>query len=213
MPHTKEELTADLLWRYVEHLRGSEDGPGQPLSRAELDRLVEVMDTASRVPEALETPESEAGRESVRARVMGGVAPSVPEVLPTAPPHTPRPNRLVPAWQFRAALGAALALGLVVSTVNVWHHPQPTVQVRRVPEPAPDIEPIDERRAHELVPQMVHDRLPRPVERNMLWHLIICPPCFDEYWQLKPAGGGAHTAQNPSHARSNGPLGLGADGS
>jgi hypothetical protein len=195
MPHTKEELTADLLWRYVEHLRGSEAGPGEPLSRSELDRLVEVMDTASRVPEAIEVPESEAGRDTVRARVLDGVTTSIPEVAVAPPPHTPRPRPLVPAWQLRAALGAALALGLVLSTVNVWHRPQPRVQVRRVPGSAPDVQPIDERRAHELVPQMVHDRLPRPVERNMLWHLLICPPCFDEYWQMKPAGGATHTAR------------------
>jgi hypothetical protein len=197
MALTKEEIAADLVWRYVEHVRESE-AENRPacLSRGELEQLVEVLHTAAHAPQALTAESCEERRAAVRRRVELMLPRSE-----TAPPAAAAPaasgeswlRRLlggaavVPAWQFQAAAAAALALAAGVVTVNLWHRPAPETVVvqRRTAEPPGDVEPIDERKAHELLPGMVGNRLARQDERNLMWHMLVCPRCFDDYTELK----------------------------
>lgn len=199
----KEEIAADLVWRYVEHLRtAAAEGRSAALSRAELRQLAEVLDTASRLPEALQGEESEQCHAAVRDRlhaVLGDPAAQPaqePAGKPAPPPvrHSPdgagpgtsaapRQGMLVPIGALRLAGAALLALSAALATVNFWHQSPPQVVVRRVPVPRelPDVRPLDETQSHRLIRSLVRNRISRDDERNLMWHMLVCPGCFEEY--------------------------------
>jgi hypothetical protein len=199
MARTKEEIAADLVWQYVEHVRQSE-AEGRPacFSRMELDQLVDVLETAAGMPHALTADECEERRAAVRRRVEQMLPPPAAAAPPPqAAPEASAPRRswlhdflggaaVVPAWRFQAATAAALALTCAVVTVNIWHRPAPEVRVVQGRSEAPgDVEPISEQKAHELLPGMVRNRLARQEERNLMWHMLVCPRCYDEYAAMK----------------------------
>jgi hypothetical protein len=59
----------------------------------------------------------------------------------------------------------------------------------RVPVNVDDVQPLDERKAHELLPRMIHNQLSRPQEKDLMWHMLVCPGCLDEYIQMKQSHG------------------------
>lgn len=203
MSLNREEIAADLVWRYVERLREARaKGPFAPLSRAELEQLVETLELAGDLPHVL-TPDAaaEARKAAVRRRLEAAVAekgvpapgPSTP--APAAAPRSPwwsafTGGKPVPAWQFRAALGAAvvLAFGLGLALpVNSGRGSEAQVKRVRVPVQAAEIgiEPVDEKLVHDLLPRMVRNELPPQQERNLMWHMLVCRGCFEEYTELK----------------------------
>jgi hypothetical protein len=195
MALTKEEIAADLVWRCTEHIRVLEaEGRRVEFTREELEQLVEVLQLAARVPEALEVAEPHECREAVRRRLEQELA--VPLPIPDAAPASAgvsggAPLRdllrrpLTPSLGYGFLAGAALAAALAFSTANLWHRPKPLVTVRRVPIEAPNVDPMDERTAHALLPQMVRSPLPPQEERNLMWHMLVCPGCFRDYVALK----------------------------
>lgn len=200
MSDTKQELASDLVWRYVEFLREQEAaGNPQTFSRVELEQLVAVMETASGVSRAVNAGESETCRAAVRARLEQVVRP---ETLPASPPPaagSPAPRReswfgrRVPVWSL--AVAAVLIVGVALGTVGLWHKPAQVVQRVKVPVNVEDVEPLDEREVHSLLHKMVQNELSPQQEKNLMWHMLICRGCFDEYVSLK---GQTHTAQHAS---------------
>src|SRR5690242_7323325 len=120
MSRTKEEVAAELVWRYVEYVRDeTEGGRTAAFSRDELEQLVQALETASRVPEALEGEAPAAAVAAARAHLHAALATGAPPALPSPPdpaPALPLPRRLG-AWALPAALAAVLALGAALATV------------------------------------------------------------------------------------------------
>lgn len=193
----REEIAADLVWRYVEHVRAARaEGSAAELSRAELEQLVETLDLVGRVPEALcaERAEDTARRAAVRRRLETAVTAATAE-RPSPARSGPwlgllSDTSLVPAWRFRAAFAAAMALALALATTSLWHRPTVVVKRVRVPVEAASvgIEPVEEALVHDLLPRMLRSELSPRQEKNLMWHMIVCSGCFDEYVQLRQSG-------------------------
>ncbi len=188
MARTNEEIAADLVWRYVEHLRERADA-GNPdgLTHPELDELLEAMDAAGALPPVFQPAPDLPRQASVRARVedrlkLAAEAP-VPARTASLRPQARVPRfrggKLRPAWSAVALFGAALL------TVNLWHRPAPVVRHVVVPVGVRNVEPMDESRAHLLIPRMVRDELNSRDERDLMWHLLVCPGCFQDYEALR----------------------------
>jgi hypothetical protein len=193
MSLNREEIAADLVWRYIEHLRTARaEGTSVELTRGELDQLLEAFQVAGRMPDALEAPESCTRREAVRRRLEEAVqAPGA--ARPTAPARSFQPwlasllSASVPAWRYRAAIGTACALAACLATVSFWHRPTPIVKRERVPveKYAINVQPVEEAQVHDLLPRMVQNELPPQQERNLMWHMLVCRGCFNQYVELK----------------------------
>jgi hypothetical protein len=187
MARKKEEIAADLVWQYVEHVRDAPES--ERLSDTELDQLTGVLKTAGVTGEALETERLEARQSAVRQRVEQLLA-AAPESL-TEPPRPRRPilPAVVPAWRFRVVCGAATLLAAGLATVGFWHHPPAQVQVQTVTQvqvrDLPDLDAMTEDTAHQLVPRMVHSRLSEREEKSLMGHLLVCEGCYRAYVQLK----------------------------
>jgi len=182
MAATKDELAAELVWCYVERLRTAEDPALVALDRPELERLIEALEVAGQVPEALGQGCAEECRSAVRDRLQSLLSR---HSRTDARPSRPERPSVVPAWQFRLALAATLVLGLLVSTVNGWHRsPAPVQRVAVWREPQ-GLEPIDETQALQLIPKMIQNELTAQQEKNLMGHLLVCPGCFEEYRALK----------------------------
>lgn len=182
MSAAPEVIAAELVWRYVELVREQPEGV---LSPEELQRLAAALETASALPGALEVEEARGCRAAVRRRVESLVerAPRVP-VPGTARSESDRPGRrLVPVWRFYAAACMAAAALTGVITVGWWH--RPPVVVHRVPAAAPDVQPLDEPRAHELITRLVREGIEPQDERNLMWHMLLCPGCYEQYVSLR----------------------------
>src|SRR5436189_82680 len=54
--------------------------------------------------------------------------------------------------------------------------------------PGADVQPLNEKQAHEFLPKMVRNELPAQQEKNLMWHMLICPGCFEEYEDLRRQG-------------------------
>jgi len=192
MQRSKEEIAADLVWRYVEQIRELERSDGSaPFTQDELHQLAETLYTASLVPDALCAEQEAACRESVRRRLEAELqgAPRGAATASTEAVSPPQPRRpaVVPAWRFAGATAMAAALAVAVGTVNLWHRPQPVVQVKQVPVPAqaPDVQWMEEAEVHRMLPRLVRNELPPREEKNLMWHMLVCPGCFEHYTELR----------------------------
>src|SRR5437868_3734349 len=112
MESSREEIAAELVWRYVERLREAEaEGRSAALTRAELEQLLGALETASRVPEALRCATLEDSQAEVRQKVHAALnrapvvspGPASPDREPTAP----RPGLLPFPWTLPIATAAA----------------------------------------------------------------------------------------------------------
>jgi len=198
MAHTNEEIAAELLYRYVELLRDRAVA-GQPggLSRDELRQLAENLEIASALPAALESAPDLERAATARSRVEDCLAAPIAATHQTPPHRSPALNmdRLRSGgWKLASAWGAAALCAAALLTVNVWHRPRPVVRRIRVPAAAPDVQPLDEAHAHLLIPRMVHDELAPREERDLMWHMLVCPRCFKHYEQLRHDDHGTQAA-------------------
>lgn len=206
MESRKEEIAADLVWRYVEQIREADPNENLAFNRAELEQLVDVLAAAGAVPAALESAAPETPREAVRRRLervlTGPAAPGNPErAEPAVPRPEPSQRGMAPGlfrnpvayWRYALAIGALCVQTMVLVSVNLWHKPQPNVKVKvvRMPE-VPGIEPMDEKQAHAMMPRMVQNQLSDQEEKDLMWHMLVCRGCFNEYREMKHSG---HTVQ------------------
>jgi hypothetical protein len=187
MPRTKEEIKAELVWRFVECLREEEDPSATPIrfAREELDELVGVLETAGDLPEVLVTAESETARETVRGRLEDTLRAA--EAAP-ASKRGPRPSHrpsIFAAMQFRMVTGVVMGVALAVITVGLWHKQPVKYRDRRVPVQLTNISPMDEDTAHRLISQSFKTDLDARQEKDLLWHMLLCPGCFDQYRELR----------------------------
>lgn len=186
MALSREEIAADLAWRYVEHVRNAES---EPLTDEELEDLVGVLKSVAPTGEALTEVEVEERRAAVRRR-LEAIHPPTPAPAGAfnyaAPQRGSMPVPVVPAWRFRAACALAAALSVLLGTVGFWH--RPPVQVRRVviPRDIRGVEAMDERQAHRMLPEMVSNHLSPQQEKDLMAHMLVCPGCFNAYQQMKP---------------------------
>lgn len=193
MGRTKQEILADLVWRYVEEVRTAESsGYHLRFTREELTQLAEALETAGQVPAALEGAETEACRSAVRDRLHRQLAhPPAAASLPQGPRARTSfgawlRTRTVPAWTLAGAVSSLAVLVVALGSVNAWHHPKPVFKVRTVVSDKPNnVQSIDEPHAHELIPMMVKNELDPADERSLMWHMLLCPGCFQEYVVLK----------------------------
>lgn len=195
MSLNREEVAADLVWRYIEHLRTARaEGVSVELTPGELEQLFETMRLAGQVPDALTTLASDERRAAVRRRLEAMVHQPTEQ---GAAPAEPRTKALltgpIPIWRYRATLGLAAALAMCLSTVSLWHHPSPVVKRVKIPVGASgiNVQPIDEAQVHDLIPRMLQNQLPPQQERNLMWHMLVCRGCFNEYVQMRHS---PHTA-------------------
>jgi hypothetical protein len=182
MPFTKEEIAADLVWRYVEHVRETPDA--ETLSDSEIRQLVEVMLSVPATGEAVAAEATEERRAAVRERVHQVLAAGAPRPEPRRRAFAALPA-LVPAWRFRVVCAATAVLATAVATVGFWHHPPTRVVRVAFPRDVRDVEAMDETTAHVLLPRMLRNQLQPAEERNLMGHMLVCPGCFDEYISLK----------------------------
>jgi len=195
MSLNREEVAADLVWRYIEHLRVAQaEGASVELTRLELEQLVSALQVAGRMPEALEAPESASRRAAVRRRLeeLEGTAPTPEQKRPNPWVQSTRHwlrswlSGTVPGWRYRAALGVAMGLAVGLTTVSVWHRPSPVVKRVRVPvdETAINVQPVEEAQVPELLPLMLENQLPPQQQRNLMWHMLVCRGCFNHYVEM-----------------------------
>lgn len=186
MALTNEEIAADLTWRYVEHLRErAAIGNLERFSHEDLAELRQALEMAGEVPGALAAqPASAETQERLRARLQASIGSA-----PVAPaPVSEKPARRG-GWRFlwhsllTGTAGAAVGLAAAVVSVGIWH-PTPA-PIRVVAERPANVAPMTEQTAHTLIPEMVGNRLPPGQERNLMWHMLVCPGCFEEYAQLR----------------------------
>ncbi len=177
MSNPRDEIQSELIWRYVELIRESPESRDVVLSRKDLDDLTATLDLAGQMPHALAAQE-EIVDSAVRSRLEAALREQ-----PRRPATTPEraPAASVPAWQFRLAMGAALVLSLVVTTVNGWHQSPRRLQHVAVLRDAVGIEGLDEVEAHSLIPAMLLNKLDAHQEKNLMAHLVLCPGCYQEY--------------------------------
>jgi hypothetical protein len=179
-----------VVWQFVQQVRRlREEGTDLVFTRADADELAGLIETAASVPAALAESVPNEARES---RVRDQLAQALRERPGTrrgsaGPPA--RPRRQVPLWALgaTASLTAILLAGLF--TVNLWHRPEPVTRVMRVRVPTElderDVEPISEREADRLMPVMVRSLLPAKQEKSLMWHMLICPGCYDRFVSLR----------------------------
>jgi hypothetical protein len=185
---TNEEIAADLTWRYVEHLRErAAAGHCEALAPEELVELQRAFETAGAACGAVVTqPVSAELRDRLRERVVAGLPAPVSEAAasPSRPP-TPKARGFRFAWggALAALAGVVIGIGGAVGSVNSWH-PTPPPQRVMAARPA-DVVPITEKTAHALIPEMVENRLAPGQERNLMWHMLVCRGCFEEYAHLR----------------------------
>lgn len=185
MPQSREEIASDLVWRYTEHVRSE---GAEPLSDDELEQLLRVLQSVPATGEALAEEGAEARQAAVRKRVEHLLAQSPERSRPAVREAARRPApALVPAWRFRVACALSAVLAVALASVGAWHHPPARTIVQRmvVPRDIRDVEAMDERQAHELLPKMVHNQLSPKQEKDLMGHMLVCPGCFREYVQLK----------------------------
>lgn len=197
MSLNREEVAADLVWRYIDHLRTARaEGASVELTQLELEQLVATLQVAGRMPDALEAPESETRRAAVRRRLeeLEGALPAPGAPARNAAAHRGRPwleslvsAAVVPGWRYRAVVGVALGLAACLSTVTLWHRPAVVVRRVRVPvdELAINVQPVEEAQVHDLLPRMLQNQLPPQQERNLMWHMLVCRGCFNHYVEMK----------------------------
>jgi hypothetical protein len=182
MARTKEEIAADLIWRYVEHSREASDV--ERLSDEELEELLGLLKTAGLAGDALETERVEARHAAVRQRVEQLIAASR-QGTPVQPSQRSPFPAVVPAWAFRAACAASIVLALALSTVPYWHRVPPkmvnVIKVRNMPE----LDQMTEAQAHEMLPKLVHSKLSERQEKSLMGHMLVCNGCFKDYVQLR----------------------------
>src|SRR5436305_1166776 len=108
MAGDRDEVIAEIVWRYVEHLRA--EGSSGPLTAAELDELAGLLRTAGDVPESLNRPDAACSRAEVRSRVQQILAETArPQRAAPAPPRRPAGPLFgfrIPQWGFGGALAA-----------------------------------------------------------------------------------------------------------
>ena len=88
---------------------------------------------------------------------------------------------------------------------TAWiRRPETIVRTVRVPVSIQDQEflPINEEEAEALLPQMVRNQLDRRHERSLMWHMLVCPGCYDKYVELRHQ---RPLARRPAAARSRYP--------
>ena len=154
---------------------------------------MDVLATASAVPQALAAEQSEERKTSVRHRVQQSLGGSPAEGRARSAWRKSPLRRLlqgskVPAWRFRAVSAAAAVMAAALVSVGVWHRPvSPPVPVRvvKVPQGVTGIEPMGEQTAHTLLPRMIHNQLDAQQEKNLMWHMLVCPGCYKDYNRLK----------------------------
>ena len=81
-----------------------------------------------------------------------------------------------------------MGIALAVATVGFWHKTKPTQVVylnRRVPVQLANIDPMDEDTAHRLIRDSFHEDLDERQEKDLLWHMLVCPGCFNQYRELR----------------------------
>lgn len=187
MPRAKEEIKAELVWRFVECLREEEANAGAGavrFSREELEELVGVLETAGDLPTVLSTTVSESARQGARARLEEAVEAKVPTAAPRRAVPSRRPSMLA-AMHFRFVAGMVMGLSLAVMTVGMWHKTANKTIVRRVPAESLQIHPMDEDTAHRLIRESANTEIEPGQEKDLMWHMIVCPGCYDEYREVR----------------------------
>jgi hypothetical protein len=186
MALSREEIAADLAWRYVEHVRAAE---AEPLTDEELEQLVAVLKSVAPTGEALTDAEVEERRTAVRRRLEALQPPAAAPARAfgyAARPRTSVPSPVVPAWRFRVACAFTAALALLLGTVGFWHKAPIVVRRLVIPRDIRGVEAMDEKQAHRMLPEMVSNHLSPQQEKDLMAHMLVCPGCFNAYQQMKP---------------------------
>jgi hypothetical protein len=199
----KEQVTADLVWRFAKEVSEAESrGESLRYSRDELSELVEILQCAGGVPEALHEEEAPGKKERVASRLRR-ILDEAEEQRAAVVPAPAAPHRPVFApwmvWAQRFAAGAAVILAVALLSVDTWHRPPQRVEVQRVRVPVEaselQIDAIDEPTAHRFIPRLVNNTLAQREERNLLWHMLVCRGCYDEYVELRASSRHAGNAR------------------
>lgn len=183
----KQQIAAELLWLYVTRLREAPAGAPPPcLTRAELADLAQVLEGAGALAAALPGEEPMECRAAVQRRVEALLA-ARPQVESRRESVFRRLSSLAraPRLQLRAAAGLAAVLALALATVGVWHRPATEVRMVAVPMEVQDVEPMAEADVHALLPRMVRHELSPEQEKSLMWHMLVCPGCYDTYLELR----------------------------
>src|SRR3954471_12882912 len=112
MAETREEIAAELVWRYVEYIREeTAAGRAAAFSRDELHQLMRALETASHVPEALLTEPCPTALSAARDRLNAFLDDRPPSVPATPPPPSPtRRTVRLPRWALAAGAATLLVL-------------------------------------------------------------------------------------------------------
>ncbi len=203
MSHPKEELQAALLWCFVERVR---DLPvGDDFIRFSPDEIVELgemLNAAAATPAALSHLPVSAGTEEVWKQFVrkgtvagreGRHAPDAPQRRPArrpwfGPAGFPSPSPLASGnWRWYATLSALAATSIALLTVGIWGPVRFAERVAHAPasvDPG-DVDTLTEQQASLLIPRMVHFQLGRRDERSLMWHMLVCPGCYEKYVALR----------------------------
>lgn len=203
MSHQKEELQAALLWCLVERVRDLPSGD-EPIrfSPDEVAELGELLNAAAATPAALSHLPVSAGTDAVWQQLTrtgtvagreGRPATDAPEGRPARRPWFSSPwfPGLSPLtagnWRWYAVLSALAATSIALLTVGIWGPVRVVERVLHAPtagDPG-EVDALTEQQASVLIPRMVQFRLGRRDERSLMWHMLVCPGCYEKYVALR----------------------------
>jgi hypothetical protein len=199
----REQQKAELLWKYVEELKQTED-PNEvqfvAVTSGECAEVVGLMETAA---EAYVLARGDAAlhcrREAVRQRVQAAIADaalSPPRASPAVVPAAPRSVTL-PAWLTAPLTGRSAGWVVAVAALMalLWVG---------LPRPEPAVVPMRHTAAVKAIPKLIEGRLDAEDTRALWAHIMRCQECMDLYQEALKAA----RSEAPPTRQSHLPMGL-----
>lgn len=189
MESSRDELKNALTWKLVEFARENPRAAEVEWTPEEWAEAGEILALASRASRA-QFQESaglpDPHREAVRQRVMS---------------HLPKTRVGRTRLPIPLLVAACSVLITVVGFAIAGRLAPPAVRLVRVPSDlaGKDIDPLDEQAAHVLIPKMVRNELDLKQERNLMWHMLVCPGCHRDFVSER-----THAQDAPRHQRTSG---------
>jgi len=214
----RELQKAELLWRYIEELKQTEN-PDEvqfvAVTSGECAEVIGLMETAA---EAYVLARAESAphcrREAVRWRLQAAIAeaPPAPRGAGPVPPPAAAPHRsvMLPVWLTAPltvrSTGWVVAVAALV--VLLW---------LSIPRPEQTVVPMSHTAAVKAIPKLIEGRLDAEETRALWAHIIRCQECMNRYQEeLKairseprpstqsrlPAGPGSATREHGALVRS-----------
>jgi hypothetical protein len=167
--HLSEESQADVLWAFMDRLRGEENPRFAGMDRitsGDARELAAMFGTAVALRETMEA-EDRPPAASVAVRVSHAIQERKRQTAPLTRPRRWALPQLRAGWA--AAAAALLVVGIAAGAI-LLRDP--------LTAPPPDIRALDHPEAHQLAARIQAPGVADADARATLWHLAHCSQCY-----------------------------------